>query len=85
MNAPTLAAKKKSSGSSRYRGVFWNYDRKCWQAQISNGQTPEGKQVMVYIGRFENEEDAARAYDAKAVELRGDSARVNFPSKRGAR
>jgi len=57
--------------TSQYKGVvFW---KNGWQAQTSH----KGK--FIHIGRFATEEDAARAYDAKAIELWGDFARLNFP------
>jgi hypothetical protein len=36
------------------------------------------KGVRHYIGLFKTAEDAARAYDKKALELHGDGARLNF-------
>lgn len=56
--------------ASRYKGVF--LDRK-WKAQI----TVNGK--YKFLGRFENEIDAAHAYDKAAKELFGEFARLNFP------
>jgi hypothetical protein len=46
-----------------------------WRAQIQhNGGT------MMYIGTYATPEEAARAYDAKALELRGPRAKLNFPT-----
>lgn len=45
--------------SSQFRGVCWQRRDKKWWAQIKHsGRT-------IHIGRFENEIDAARAYDDK--------------------
>jgi hypothetical protein len=61
-----------SRGRSKYRGVDWYAPRRRWRAQIGfNGR-------QEYIGLFEKEEDAARAYDCRAKELFGEFARLNF-------
>lgn len=59
--------------TSQYKGVFWLTRNKKWQAQIRVGEKNR------YIGLFENEEDAARAYDRVAKEAFGEFARLNFP------
>ncbi len=75
----TCNKSKRRGTSSRFIGV--GYDRRCakWRAQIWF----EGSSVS--IGYFNNEEAAARAYDRKAVELFGESARLNFPEEWPAR
>ena len=45
---------------SQYRGVTWRKDNCKWVAQIKIG----GK--LNYLGLYEKEADAARAYDARA-------------------
>lgn len=61
--------KNKRSGS-RFKGVF-PYGKK-WKAQVGLG----GR--TTYLGVFEKERDAARAYDLKAVEIYGEFAKTNF-------
>ena len=57
---------------SKYIGVYWNNSSNKWYARIRYN----GKQL--YLGTFENEIDAALAYDKKAYELRGDNSKFNF-------
>jgi hypothetical protein len=64
---------KVHKGTSKYKGVSFCSQTKRWRAQIMRYR----KQVN--IGRFDTEEEAARAYDAKAVEIFGEFAFLNFP------
>lgn len=68
-----LGNAQKWVGRSKYKGVSPHKDR--WRAAIAC----KGKRY--HLGRFLNEEDAARAYDAAAIELFGEFARPNFPRK----
>ena len=61
--------------SSRYLGVCWDARRKRWLAQIRlNRKT-------ISLGRYDDESDAARAYDEAAVKLKGEYASTNFGAK----
>lgn len=60
-------------GTSKYKGVSWDASRGLWRADIRHNYK------RIPLGRFESEEDAARAYDQKALELFGEHARLNFP------
>jgi hypothetical protein len=63
----------KSKASSKYTGVSLEKGRNKWLAYISfNGKRK-------HLGRFDNEIDAARAYDKAALEFHKEFARLNFP------
>ncbi len=59
--------------SSRFKGIHWNEREGAWLAQIR----VDDKQRR--LGLFDDEEDAALAYDQAAREIWGAEARVNFP------
>lgn len=63
---------RKTRGVSQYKGVTWHKNNRKWLTQIVC------EQKHIYVGYFENEIDAAKAYDKKAKELFGEFARPNF-------
>lgn len=63
---------RKSSLSSKFKGVCYDTNRQRWKAYIKQ----DG--ALLNIGRYHSEEEAARAYDAKAREMFGEFANVNF-------
>ena len=66
-----LSNMQKCRGSSRYKGVCWFKNRRRWMAYITKNYKRKT------IGYFDNEEDAAKAYDRKAKELFGEYAHLN--------
>lgn len=72
-------AKKRSSPygicTSRFKGVSLDRraTRKPWRAQI---RLPDGR--MKYLGQFQEEREAAYAYDLASVQFHGDQGRRNF-------
>ncbi len=62
----------KSNTLSRYRGVSFSKRKQKWFAAIrANGK-------KMWLGYFDSEEDAARAYDAAASKYHKEFARLNF-------
>jgi hypothetical protein len=59
--------------TSRFKGVHWLKLERKWCAKMK----VHGRNI--YIGRFRDEELAARAYDAAAIAAFGEFARPNFP------
>jgi hypothetical protein len=59
--------------TSEYLGVFWSKSESRWVAAIK----PQRRKIT--LGRFKDECDAARAYDAAARVHFGTFARLNFP------
>ena len=60
--------------SSKYKGVCWDKQNGKWTVNIKKDN------VQQHIGRFDNERDAAIAYNEKAIELFGNFAKLNVIS-----
>ena len=64
-------SKSKNTTSSLHKGVYWDKQHKKWRSQIMiDGKT-------INLGRFNSEEEAARKYDQKALELFGEFSVLN--------
>jgi len=59
------------AGTSRFKGIYFDKKYNVWRAQITMNRK------KIYLGAFENETDAAEAYDKKAIELKGEFALTN--------
>ncbi len=57
--------------TSGYKGVFWHKGARKWMAQVKYEGTTH------YLGLFRSKHDAAKAYNAKAIELAGEFAWLN--------
>jgi len=64
---------KSFTKSSQYIGVFFDKNNNVWKASTSYCNK------NYYLGTFSTEEDAARAYDKKVLELYGEDANLNLP------
>ena len=88
--APKRRKSSSSVKSSTFVGVSWSKGNRRWEARIQH----DGK-MQPHLGCFDDEREAARAFDTAARRLRGDDAhdgraggkkskwhRLNFPTER---
>ena len=64
--------KSKDNTTSKYLGVYYDKERCKWRASITSNY----KEKM--LGRFDNEKDAAIAYNVAALKIHGEYARINI-------
>jgi len=74
-NTPKSRRRDGRPRTSIFKGVSWNRTRGRWQVTIKcAGES-------IFLGRFDDEAGAARAYDAAAFEAWGEFAHLNFPAE----
>jgi hypothetical protein len=66
---------KPHGSASRFIGVGYDRKRQRWYASLYADSKP------IWLGYFDDELQAARGYDHRAVELLGEQARLNFPEE----
>ncbi len=60
-------------GASKYKGVWWDKNSKRWRAALCYNNNKR-----IHLGGFDDEREAAAAYDAAAKEYRGEYAFLNL-------
>jgi hypothetical protein len=76
MQGQNLANGVPRGGTSRFRGVCWSKQAGCWMAQAIGGKRHK------FLGHYDSEVDAAKAYDRAALREWGEFASLNFPELR---
>lgn len=77
-NQHNKAKQQASATTSLYKGVSREDGRATWRAQVWHNGRPH------FTGRYASELEAARAYDAVALALFGEFARLNFATNGAA-
>ncbi len=66
-------SRKRPGCASQFKGVYWRKDRECWKAAIRKGTQ------FFFLGLYDDETEAAHAYDTAAIRHFGEFACLNFP------
>lgn len=70
-NNGNRTTQSREDATSQFKGVGWDKQNKKWKVRVMK----DAKEI--WLGRFENERDAAMAYDKAALEVFGEYAKTN--------
>ena len=73
-NARNRFVRNGKLGDVKFKGVYANKNASTYTARIRKGE------ISHYLGSFRTQEEAAMAYDAAAIEIFGEHAKINFPA-----
>ena len=73
-NKQAFRREKADTASSKFRGVHLHKRHQKWEAYIK----PARAKKLIHLGYFDDELDAAGAYDSAAIKLFGSYAQPNF-------
>ena len=65
------SGKRSGITTSKYKGVSWNTRCRKWRAKLKKDR------LEIYLGSYDNEVDAARAYNERAIAEFGEHAYLN--------
>lgn len=71
--------KLRRDSKSGFKGVV-KRGKNSWHAYIGDPNTAYPKKRHIRLGAYKTPEEAARAYDKKAIEFFGEFAYINFPT-----
>lgn len=66
-----MNCKSYKNSSSKYKGVTWYKEREKWMVRININKK------HIFLGYFESEIEAAKAYNDAAIKYYGEYARLN--------
>ena len=72
--------KLRCDSKSGFKGVYQRTSGR-FESYIGDPNSPSTNKRSIRLGKFNSAEEAARAYDAKAKELYGEFAYLNFPDE----